>query len=970
MKRNLYKNLSAKYEQAVAARPEQDFTKDVNIVIDKSLAATEQDSIKDFISAFVQPPASNFRKHGPWEDTLIKEIAKRFGPVSTNVREYPFKHLGRVYDAGLLEFQKYGLTIADMFFLAALNAQSGFMTNLQDLAEVDIIFTIWKNAYMDWKKAQEIYKQGTQTTGGEWDIQGLTESSDVDRDMQAVAQIAQKIQPVMDSIFDTEDFNEFVELSLKLLRLFRSTDPSMSVSNGTAVRKVIQQYTNSPMIPTGYAADASPGASLFKAINKAQNSTLTQSLSSFFEPGEAETQLKLSKDYFLKWLVWNKDFKKSKEIYKQGTQSTGGNWDIQGLTESDKNREIINDTWAAMHSILDTENFDHFVKSVLKIPDMYREEYIDLVGPIIRVAIQGYADFTTLPTWGTDKTPSNSLYTAILHIGDIRDELLNYPDRNKLSQNAILGLELSKDYFLKWLAWNKDYKKAKEAYKQGTQSTKGEWDIEGLTENEENNIELSTIEFEKHFEELILKTLECTDPECFINTLKNSNLYPYFIKYARAESTYENEQLKDTVPFFDNPIYQLIVHSGYSATKVIKKLNWWQKNETTDIAAFAADYAAILNFAINYLYYLYLLSIHNVARDWKKQIPLAFDSFLNWWNYRWMYLYKKYILDYKKSKEVYNQGTQATKGEWDIEGLTEELVDYDWSVVHTDRNEPFFEAAFKKYIDKIDVDALPVLKEYITDEGDFVMAYRDEVPIAYFDMFLAWCYAQFEMDFEYMREHLEEEKESAGKSPLVTSAEVRDKTIKYVGKRLLDYYTDFLDSEKGKDFLKAKEVYKQGTQATGGEWDIGGLTEAKQKVKQPVDAREYRARVNALIQDMLDAKDFEEFTVPTLKVCSEHDSVEGTRLSTYIIKKIRKVITDPEAAENMITAVFNLKYAYSYLGYPYKIKLTSFEKLKRERYLEHSKTYFNRWLDYKIAQDIYKQGTQATGGDWDIGGLT
>jgi len=894
MKRNLYKNLSVKYEQAVAARPEQDFTKDVNTVINKSLAATEQDSMKNFISAFVQPPASNFRKHGPWEDTLIKEIAKRFGPVSTNVREYPFKHLGRVYDAGPLEFQKYGLTIADMFFLAALNAQSGFMTNLEDLADGDIIFTIWKNAYMDWKKAQEIYKQGTQSTGGEWDIQGLTESSD--QDMQAVAQITQKIQPVMDSIFETEDFNEFVELSLKLPPLFKST--GMPVSIGTVVRKMIQQYTNSPMIPTGYAADASPGASLFKAITYTTGQSLRLSHFPYKLPSEAELGLELSKDYFLKWLVWNKDFKRSKEVYKQGTQSTGGEWDIKGLTESDKNREIINDTWAAMHSILDTENFDHFVKSVLKIPDMYREEYIDLVGPIIRVAIQGYADFTALPTWGTDKTPSNSLYTAILHIGDIRDELLNYPDRNKLSQNAILGLELSKDYFLKWLAWKKDYKKAKEAYKQGTQATKGEWDIEGLTENEEN---IDDIIKRNHDQSMKFEWVR--------------------IMIAAGISPEESEK-------FFNWIYK---KGGYTSTGCTKV---W------------SDY-------LDQWYALPSVKSRPLGST-QENLQAVF----------------RHAYDAYKAEQAYQQGTQSTNGDWDIKGLTEELVDYDWSVVHTDRNESFFEAAFKKYIDKIDVDALPVLKEYITDEGDFVMAYRDEVPIAYFDMFLAWCYAQFEMDFEYMREHLEEERESAGKSPLVTSVEVRDRTIKYVGKRLLDYYTDFLDSEKGKDYLKAKEVYKQGTQATGGDWDIGGLTEAKQKVKQPVDAQEYKARVNALIQDMLDAKDFEEFTVPTLKVCSEQESVEGTRLATYIIKKIRKVITDPEAAENMITAVFNLKYAYSYLGYPYKIKLTRLEKLKRERYTEHSRTYFNRWLDYKKAQDVYKQGTQATGGDWDIGGLT
>jgi len=167
---------------------------------------------------------------------------------------------------------------------------------------------------------------------------------------------------------------------------------------------------------------------------------------------------------------------KAKEIYKKGTQATGGDWDIGGLAE--KYKQIQE---APTPSIWEDEwNYNTADLLLLPIRKLDRKlmDYVDNMQDLVQWFVKEYC-----PSVGINVNE----YTKPIHINDIIVDLI----RNRVERDAAMvywGGDSStfrvyqtlvvKDIYDKY----KEYKqKIKDIYDQGTQATKGEWDIEGLT---------------------------------------------------------------------------------------------------------------------------------------------------------------------------------------------------------------------------------------------------------------------------------------------------------------------------------------------------------------------------------------------------------------------------------------------------------------------------------------------------------
>jgi len=83
----------------------------------------------------------------------------------------------------------------------------------------------------------------------------------------------------------------------------------------------------------------------------------------------------------------------------------------------------------------------------------------------------------------------------------------------------------------------------------------------------------------------------------------------------------------------------------------------------------------------------------------------------------------------------------------------------------------------------------------------------------------------------------------------------------------------------------------------------------------------------------------------------------------------RKIWDTPKTPADLIVSMM-----YKYTFYVFSKERGSLGDKIAAPYLRDAdknlKQSIEKWEDYRKAQNVYKQGTQSTGGDWDIGGLT
>jgi len=188
---------------------------------------------------------------------------------------------------------------------------------------------------------------------------------------------------------------------------------------------------------------------------------------------------------------------------------------------------------------------------------------------------------------------------------------------------------------------------------------------------------------------------------------------------------------------------------------------------------------------------------------------------------------------------------------------------------------------------------------------------------------------------------------------------------------------------------KGKKIVDQGTQATGGDWDIEGLIEGLIAESDRLTQHKYYLNLIGKIEEVL----------------SNH--LRGTSSGTDTVKAfynaipnfvawlkddnnarlIQRVVPIPEEAENNLATLQNwyIDMVYAFMtdldffpeDVPVPEKLTASQRnvliIAVDRAKRKTIKDYNAFLqseDYKKAQEVYKQGTQATGGDWDIEGLT
>jgi len=171
-------------------------------------------------------------------------------------------------------------------------------------------------------------------------------------------------------------------------------------------------------------------------------------------------------------LPFIEDYIKAYDAYKQGTQSTGGDWDISGLTE-----EITADgyyPYGRIEVLLGAqpefnETISIFVAYLKEVTQEIPEEFEN--------------DLTALQIW------YDNIVENFIDSGDDqawnRYGTLSKEDDVNIVQSSIESAEWvalkTFKHFLESDSY-KDYLKAQNVYRQGTQSTSGEWDIKGLTE--------------------------------------------------------------------------------------------------------------------------------------------------------------------------------------------------------------------------------------------------------------------------------------------------------------------------------------------------------------------------------------------------------------------------------------------------------------------------------------------------------
>jgi len=342
------------------------------------------------------------------------------------------------------------------------------------------------NQFDDYVKAHEAYKKGTQSTGEEWDIKGLTEKNET----FPIASKVKKINDVLEELLKVDNIDEFYNLIVTRLpqhRLPQHDDlhKVLDGSTGITVKDIITVFITTRLGPFSkeytFRNIASSASEYF-------NSALLEAFRVHYlkvhyglESPYYSQRLKRFKENFSAWL----DHKKAQEAYKQGTQSTAGEWDIKGLTEDDKvvSRETKR-VERTIDNLIDQDDFEKFYK--IAINDLPHVDNMYNGAPVRRIIT------ACITNRLGPFSPSYSYVGKTLTVADIFDAILGNIHQAEYARHNfhwnpttewIRRKNVAKAFHQDFIntEWYRDYKKAQEAYKQGTQSTGGDWDIKGLT---------------------------------------------------------------------------------------------------------------------------------------------------------------------------------------------------------------------------------------------------------------------------------------------------------------------------------------------------------------------------------------------------------------------------------------------------------------------------------------------------------
>jgi len=311
--------------------------------------------------------------------------------------------------------------------------------------------------------------------------------------------------------------------------------------------------------------------------------------------------------------------------------------------------------------------------------------------------------------------------------------------------------------------------------------------------------------------------------------------------------------------------------------------------------------------------------------------------------------------EYKKVKGIYDKGTQATNGEWDMAGLEEA-----YQRVVSERRNPSGTLVDKK----IHAMTAKLLRKMLgikdAKEIDGIIRYVEEVvgPRVGREGCAYWVLQKYV--FEYINKNLPSWKEIY---PRLSDHMMPDFPYPPIIKKVIaDSFKQLYE-----EYKKIKDIHDKGTQATNGEWDMSGLEEAYQQVvsesrdpsRPPALVDWHRNETVDLlnkilgIKDAKEAKDIIRYIEEVVGPSLGYDDYAIGVMQKYVFKYINKNLPSWRKIAPSLSEYMNLKYGY----WPPRIKKAIADSFKQ------------LYEEYKKIKDIHDKGTQATNGEWDMSGL-
>jgi len=636
--------------------------------------------------------------------------------------------------------------------------------------------------FKDWSAAQAIYNKGTQSTNGEWDMTGLEE----------------KKHPVSEEYKNT----------IKFLRDALTKDPQrfdFIPPNVNITLKDIEEYYN--------WIDTVKRKSVLQYFrNSPHHSKLLE------KPGAwvvifVATAISPPQYSQINWAqLWYKEFldwRAAQAIYNKGTQATNGEWDMTGLEEA-PNKAKKGDF--------------HYDVPLMRIkravPDISEEEAIKFCEWIDTVKRE---QIIQIYPGQTNKYKEETVLGLMIHIAHS-------------VQPVEIG-SLIKKWYNEFDEWYKDRKAAEQTYNKGTTSTGGEWDISGLEEESdsndidwdiENNLSDTTRKIPHHKEFLKWfndKISNWDIDEWWFHAKQMygdkeakemiQQAYKKFLEYKKdkdkAVDTYNKgtqttDREWDISGLEENNKYSLPYSSDVNPAKAID-IARQQLGACAD-----AFWKWIFNsLAIKYKFYFvfepdksFEENVHELFRmmvmvgvqrssyskkEAIKQAHIWFNEYIS--NFKKTEVYK----DCLKTQDIYNKGTQATNGDWDMSGLEEVRKPIPTSIPKG-AHKTFYQCV--NWLNMRDEESIHGFINYL------ITIFKPEF-IENLSPLVADMIEDGDLDnlFYFLNN-------------ILTVNSVSGLALK--NKDLLKYlYSKYLD------WKNAQDTYNKGTQSTNGEWDIAGL---------------------------------------------------------------------------------------------------------------------------------------------------
>jgi inhibitor of KinA sporulation pathway (predicted exonuclease) len=881
----------------------------------------------------------------------------------------------------------------NMVEVATFNKCSDFATFNNSMSRKEAIeqARTWLNDYIerfkkteagkDFLKAQDTYNKGTQVTGGEWDISGLEENAKGKTSKKQILTDLEKKFKFIDPYSPEDPIN-----------LYSILQQEFGACADSFFKGIGWRYSDSFEENLEYLWDVAfvedYNEALEKGMDEEEAKKKCLELALYF----------LEIDYFKKFRESEayKDCLKAQDIYNKGTQATNGDWDMSGLEE---NFKFVDPNWPEdsinLYNILRQEFgacADVFFKKIdfgYEDPPESFEENLNLLWDI--VFVRNYT----------------KAHEKIMHIGT-EEEIKKLEDEAKKKCLELALRKLEVNYFRKFRKSQayKDCLKAQAIYNKGTQATNGDWDMSGLEENKKLNDPYNSAEiivivkqrfgacadafwkwlYEENFGDFDSDLSFKENIRSFWENMVENGIDSGMSKRRSIEQAqnYLNEYIEmfeGSEAYKDCLKAQDIYNKGTQATNGEWDMTGLEESrkEFFPLNRIISGWFSTKEQKKDFVLYLYraleitpdmfgrpLSPIRMVEIYWDETYDQRRDDlFADYeddnevnrvaYNQTLKELEAMYE-EYKKVKDIYDKGTQATGGDWDMTGLEEtyQQVMSEWGYpFDSDKADRKLHAMAAKLLRKM-------LGIKDAKEIDGIIRYVEKVvgPEVGREGWAYWVLQKYV--FEYINKNLPSWKEIY---PRLSEHMVPDFPYPpIIKKAIADSFKQLYE-----EYKKIKDIHDKGTQATNGEWDMSGLEEAYQQVvsesrdpsRPPALVDWHRSETVDLlnkilgIKDAKEAKDIIRYIEEVVGPSLGYDDYAIGVMQKYVFKYINKNLPSWRKIAPSLSEYMNLKYGY----WPPKIKKAIADSFKQ------------LYEEYKKVKDIHDKGTQATGGDWDMTGL-